>query len=62
MNNLYNDTTNALLNAIEHKSGVELPLKSGVEDIEVGEIVEEEVVKKKSGRARPIPKEEVEED
>jgi hypothetical protein len=49
-------------NAIEHKSGVELPLKSGVEDIEIGEIVEEEVVKKKSGRVRPIPKEKVEED
>ena len=48
--------------AIEHKSGVELPLKSGSENIEVGEIVEEEVVKKKSGRARPIPKEKVEED
>jgi hypothetical protein len=38
------------------------PDKSGVGDIEIGEIVEEEVVKKKSGRVRPIPKEEVEED
>jgi hypothetical protein len=44
-------------NAIEHKSGVELPLKSGSGDIEIGEIVEEKIVKKKSGRVRPIPKE-----
>jgi hypothetical protein len=49
-------------NAIEHKSGIEIADKSGSGDIEIGEIVEEEVVKKKSGRARPIPKEEVEED
>jgi hypothetical protein len=48
--------------AIEHKSGIKIADKSGSGDIEIGEIVEEEVVKKKSGRARPIPKEEVEED
>ena len=50
--------------AIEHKSGIEiedLSGKSGSEEIEVGEIVEEKVVKKKS-RARPIPKEEKEGD
>jgi hypothetical protein len=48
--------------AIEHKSGIEIADKSGSGDIEIGEIVEEEVVKKKSGRVRPIPKEKVEED
>ena len=50
--------------AIEHKSGIEiedLSGKSGSEEIEVGEIVEEKVVKKKS-RARPIPKAAGEED
>jgi len=44
--------------AIEHKSGIEiedLSGKSGSGKIEIGEIVEEKVVKKKS-RARPIPK------
>jgi hypothetical protein len=50
--------------AIEHKSGIEIADKSGKsgsEEIEVGEIVEEKVVKKKS-RARPLPKEAGEED
>ena len=50
--------------AIEHKSGIEiedLSGKSGSGKIEVGEIVEEKVVKKKS-RARPLPKEAGEED
>ena len=50
--------------AIEHKSGIEIEDllgKSGSEEIEVGEIVEEKVVKKKS-RARPIPKAAGEED
>ena len=50
--------------AIEHKSGIEIEDqsgKSGSDEIEVGEIVEEKVVKKKS-RARPIPKAAGEED
>ena len=50
--------------AIEHKSGIEiedLSGKSGSEEIEVGEIVEEKVVKKKN-RARPLPKEAGEEE
>jgi hypothetical protein len=47
--------------AIEHKSGVEIEDLSGREEIEVGEIVEEKIVKK-SKKARPIPEEEKEED
>jgi hypothetical protein len=48
--------------AIEHKSGIKIADKSGSGDIEIGEIVEEKIVKKKSGRVRPIPKEKVKED
>ena len=49
--------------AIEHKSGVEIENKSGSNIIEVGEIVEEKVVKsKKTNRARPVPEEEKDED
>ena len=47
--------------AIEHKSGVEIEDRSGREEIEVGEIVEETIVKK-SSKARPIPEEVKEED
>jgi len=47
--------------AIEHKSGVEIEDRSGREEIEVGEIVEETIVKK-SKKARPIPEEAKDED
>jgi len=47
--------------AIEHKSGVEIEDRSGREEIEVGEIVEETIVKKPS-KARPIPEEAKDED
>jgi len=47
--------------AIEHKSGIEIEDRSGREEIEVGEIVEETIVKK-SSKARPIPEEVKEED
>ena len=47
--------------AIEHKSGIEIEDLSGREEIEVGEIVEEKIVKKPS-KARPIPEEAKDED
>ena len=47
--------------AIEHKSEIEIEDLSGREEIEVGEIVEEKIVKK-SSKARPIPEEAKEED
>ena len=47
--------------AIEHKSGIEIEDLSGREEIEVGEIVEEKIVKKPS-KARPIPEEVKDED
>ena len=47
--------------AIEHKSEIEIEDLSGREEIEVGEIVEEKIVKK-SKKARPIPEEAKDED
>ena len=47
--------------AIEHKSGIEIEDLSGSGEIEVGEIVEEIIVKKPS-KARPIPEEVKDED
>jgi hypothetical protein len=47
--------------AIEHKSGIEIEDLSGSGEIEVGEIVEETIVKKPS-KARPIPEEVKDED
>jgi hypothetical protein len=47
--------------AIEHKSGIEIEDRSGSGEIEVGEIVEEIIVKKPS-KARPIPEEVKDED
>ena len=47
--------------AIEHKSGIEIEDLSGSGEIEVGEIVGEEEIKKPS-KARPIPEEAKDED
>ena len=47
--------------AIEHKSGIEIADLSGSGEIEVGEIVGEEEIKKPS-KARPIPEEAKDED